>query len=98
MEASLEEIRGLEGCDPIVIATSAADCEERQLSYRGAMDIIDSERPVFLMFGTAWGLHDEVLEMVDYILEPVKGSTDYNHLSVRAAAGIILDRLAGNDR
>ena len=32
-------------------------------------------------------------EAVDYVLEPIKGETDYNHLSVRSAAAIILDRL-----
>ena len=98
VDDSLEEIRRLEGCDPLIISTSAAQCEDKGLSYEAARDIIDSDKPVFLMFGTAWGLHDEVLELSDYILEPVKGCTDYNHLSVRAAAGIILDRLTGSCR
>ena len=29
----------------------------------------------------------------DYFLEPIKGPTDYNHLSVRAACAIMLDRI-----
>ena len=31
----------------------------------------------------------------DYILEPVQAGSDYNHLSVRSAVSIILDRLLG---
>lgn len=55
-----------------------------------------SEQRVFcLLFGTGWGLHPEVIEQMDYVLEPVDGPSGWNHLSVRAAAGIILDRLLG---
>lgn len=48
-----------------------------------------------LVFGTGHGLHPEVLEAADAILEPIHGPTDYNHLSVRAAVAIYLDRLLG---
>jgi hypothetical protein len=37
-----------------------------------------------------------VLERVDDVLEPITGADDYNHLSVRAAAAIMLDRLRGD--
>ena len=56
------------------------------------------DRVYVVLFGTGWGLHNDVLEEMDYTLEPVKGPTDWNHLSVRAAAGIILDRILGIDR
>jgi hypothetical protein len=46
-----------------------------------------------IVLGTGWGLAPEVMERADVILEPVLGPTDYNHLSVRSAAAIILDRL-----
>ncbi len=49
--------------------------------------------PFLLIFGTGWGLAQEVISGADYILEPVRGNTDYNHLSVRSAASVILDRL-----
>jgi hypothetical protein len=48
-----------------------------------------------VMFGTAWGLDKEVVDQADFILDPVEGGTNYNHLSVRTAAAIILDRLVG---
>jgi hypothetical protein len=53
----------------------------------------DGARPELLIFGTGWGLTREVLDRCDDLLEPVRGTGDYNHLSVRSAASIILDRL-----
>jgi hypothetical protein len=40
-------------------------------------------------------LADGLLESADLLLEPIAAASDYNHLSVRAAAAIILDRLLG---
>lgn len=51
--------------------------------------------PVLVVFGTAWGLADEVVSGADRVLEPIVGRGDWNHLSVRAACAIALDRLAG---
>lgn len=54
-------------------------------------------RPVLLVFGTGWGLADDVIDGADALLEPVRAraATGYNHLSVRAACAIVLDRLLG---
>ncbi len=54
-----------------------------------------SGQPHLLVFGTAWGLAEPFISKADYVLEPISGASDYNHLSVRTAAGIILDRLLG---
>jgi hypothetical protein len=51
--------------------------------------------PFLLLLGTGWGLTDEYFKKADYILEPIIGSGAYNHLSVRSAAAIMLDRLVG---
>ncbi|MDK2822151.1 MAG: hypothetical protein PWQ67_1197 [Clostridia bacterium] len=48
-----------------------------------------------LLFGTGWGLAKEVMEKADYRLLPIFGVSEYNHLSVRSAVAIILDRLNG---
>lgn len=50
---------------------------------------------LLLLFGTGWGMVREVMELADYVLEPVYGAGIYNHLSVRSAVAIILDRLLG---
>jgi hypothetical protein len=47
------------------------------------------------MLGTGFGLAPAVRERADLALEAIRGIGDYNHLSVRAAASIILDRLRG---
>lgn len=48
-----------------------------------------------LLFGTGWGMTQELLQQCDYILEPIGIDSDYNHLPVRSAVAIILDRLLG---
>ena len=54
------------------------------------------QQPFLLLFGTAWGLAREVLDQSDHVLAPIPGVIDYNHLSVRSAMAIVLDRLTGN--
>jgi len=49
-----------------------------------------------LVFGTGWGLHPSLVAELDLMLEPIRGTGAYNHLSVRAAVAIILDRLLGD--
>jgi hypothetical protein len=53
-------------------------------------------RTVLILFGTGWGLAPSVIAGVDALLEPIRAvGSDYNHLSVRAACAITLDRLRG---
>jgi len=92
LEETIDEVTKDEGRRPKVIATSAKP--------RGGMkfedlkfEIENSKTPYLLLFGTGWGMAEEVFEKVDAILEPIVGSADYNHLSVRSATAIILDRL-----
>jgi hypothetical protein len=51
--------------------------------------------PVLILLGTGFGLAPAAREQADLALEAIRGVGDYNHLSVRAAASIILDRLRG---
>lgn len=53
--------------------------------------------PVLLVFGTGWGLAEQVYERAHAHLEPIPSlrPDGYNHLSVRAAAAILFDRLCG---
>jgi hypothetical protein len=51
-----------------------------------------------LVLGTGWGLAPELYGDDSKILEPVRGADSYNHLPVRAAAAVILDRLLGQGR
>ena len=58
-----------------------------------AREIDIAQEPSLLVLGTGYGLADEMLDRCDVLLEPIRGNDEYNHLSVRAAAAIILDRL-----
>jgi hypothetical protein len=55
----------------------------------------NSKNPFLLLLGTGWGLTEECFEAADLILDPIAGAGTYNHLSVRSAAAIMLDRLRG---
>jgi hypothetical protein len=57
--------------------------------------ILNEEEAYVLIFGTGWGLAAEILNRADVRLAAVKGVPDYNHLSVRSAVSIVLDRLWG---
>ena len=59
--------------------------------------IEDRETPFLILFGTGWGLTQGVKDDSDYVLAPIEGK-GYNHLSVRSAVAIILDRLLGERR
>ncbi len=51
---------------------------------------------VLILFGTGWGLAPSAISAADGLLEPIVAEdTRYNHLSVRAACAIVLDRLFG---
>lgn len=52
-----------------------------------------NEDDYLFVFGTGWGVAQDVLDKADIFIEPIKGPSDYNHLSVRSAVSIMLDRL-----
>jgi len=95
LEDGVERIHATEGVTPFVLATDARKQNDNTLSFPDARAMIRQDRVVLLLFGTAWGLDQEVLQGSNAVLEPVMGADGYNHLPVRAAAAIILDRLVG---
>lgn len=83
------------GAKPVIVATSARPAGSRA-SFTLMKDMLHKEtRPFLFLFGTGWGLTETILSQADYVLEAIDGHTDFNHLSVRSAAAIILDRLLG---
>ena len=93
-ENVLEEIEREDGIKPKVVVTSAREYEN-SIPFKHLREEIESGENVIICFGTGWGLTEEFIKSADYVLEPIRGATDYNHLSVRSAAAIILDRLLG---
>lgn len=92
IEEAEQRILQLWGKRPKWIATGAS-YSSIAIGFEEARKLLrDQETPYFLLFGTGWGLIQEVKDHSDYLLAPIEGR-GYNHLSVRAAAAIILDRL-----
>src|SRR5262245_13668688 len=84
------------GALPHVVATSARTGPGR-IGFDALRHRLEApDGAVLLVLGTGWGLTSEILERADAILEPIAGTGEYNHLSVRAAAAIMLDRLRGD--
>jgi len=97
IEDAAKDIEKTEGIYP----KTAVTCARRHtasISYEKFGRILENGMPSLLVFGTAWGLADTLISEADYVLQPITGTTDYNHLSVRSAAAIILDRLLGAER
>ncbi|MFC1887907.1 RNA methyltransferase [Candidatus Cloacimonadota bacterium] len=86
--SAIKNIKIQEGKRPILITTTAAQ-RDKHISFREVKLI---EEPRLILFGTGNGLTNELHDMADHILEPIEGGS-YNHLSVRSAAAIVLDRL-----
>jgi hypothetical protein len=97
VEEALQGIEQEKGCMAKTVATTARRYAETR-SYREMAELLHTggDNPYLILFGTGWGLTQEVVEKSNYVLEPLEGK-GYNHLSVRTAAAIILDRLLGGE-
>lgn len=93
----IKKIEEKEGKKPLVVATSAQISDAQEVvSYYDQHKVWCHNRPVLLIFGTGQGLNPEVIQQrCDYLLLPVDGFSEFNHLSVRSAVAIILDRWVG---
>lgn len=95
LRQAVEDIQSKEGQKPIIITTDARTYENT-ISYKDLRFKIEHDtKPIFILFGTGYGMTKEMMKDFDYILEPIHGHSIYNHLSVRSAVSIILDRLRG---
>jgi hypothetical protein len=90
---------------PVVVMTSAREhvakeCGKPILDFQKARQRIQTNRttPYLLVFGTGYGVENQCIrEFSNCLLEPIRGLTAYNHLSVRSAVAIIIDRLFGRE-
>ena len=97
VDEAVVEIEKECGKKPLIVATSAQPggkkvMTEIEMLQQACLD----NRPIFLLFGTGWGIHASLMERTDVLLAPINGrqANGYNHLSVRSAVAIYLDRLA----
>lgn len=98
LDQAILEIERETGERPVLIATSAREGRRRTSFADLRARLATGTEPHLLILGTGWGLTDEIVDRAEIVLEPIRGGTDYNHLPVRAAAAIMLDRLLAPDR
>jgi hypothetical protein len=96
LDAVVADVERETGALPRLVATTARGGGDRLTFGALRARLRQAGRPELLVLGTGWGLTAEVLQRADDVLEPIRGTDAYNHLSVRSAAAIILDRLCGD--
>ena len=95
LEEAMEGWRAHTGRDPLPILTGAT--QEEGLSYAEGRELAQSSSLMFL-FGTAWGIDPALFARGWPVLKSIRGKGRYNHLPVRSAVAIALDRIFGEDR
>jgi hypothetical protein len=98
LEAAIASVGGALGRAAVEVWVTAARDVGDAIGLREARARLEGEgNAVLVVFGTGWGLAREVILSADAILEPIHAALDtrYNHLSVRSACSIVLDRLRG---
>ncbi|MBI2568844.1 MAG: RNA methyltransferase [Candidatus Schekmanbacteria bacterium] len=84
-----------EGSRPRTVATHANRLGREMTAGACRVLLQKDDRPMLLLFGTGCGLARSVVDETDFSLEPIEGPTEWNHLPVRAAVAIMVDRLLG---
>lgn len=105
LQAVIETLKQQYHTDPVVIMTSArdyvaAECSKPLLNYQEARNAFREQTtvPHLLVLGTGYGVENDCIRTYStVVLEPIRGVSDYNHLSVRSAAAIMIDRLFGRE-
>lgn len=78
---------------PVTVVATTARYGEADMTFDALRSEIAKGGSFLLLFGTAWGLADDAIQNADRVLYPLQAGSSYNHLSVRSAVAIILDRL-----
>jgi hypothetical protein len=95
--ATLEDAEKALGGDAgveIWVTAARAMPGKTTLGFEDARARLDGDGPpVLLVFGTGWGLAPAIMDRAHALLPPIRGPGEWNHLSVRAACAIALDRL-----
>jgi tRNA (guanine37-N1)-methyltransferase len=99
LEAVIAALGAEHGGPPRVVATSARLGSFPGIPRRDSSELLAEATldpaPLLLLLGTGWGLAEALIPSVSRVLAPIEGGSDWNHLSVRSAGAVILDRLFG---
>ena len=94
LDEVVKEITEETGIKPCVIVTGAREVHQ-SIGYKALKKQLEKGKPHLLVFGTGWGLEKNLIKNADHSLLPIKGINEFNHLPVRGAISIIVDRLLG---
>jgi hypothetical protein len=95
LDDAIADASGVAAARPVIVHTSAQTSGGMAIAdLRSKMQAAEAP-PMMILFGTGFGMAPSVRERADIVLNAILGPGDYNHLSVRAAVAIILDRLRG---
>ena len=94
LDEVVKEITEETGIKPCVIVTGARQAPQ-SIGYEALKKELKQEKSHLLVFGTGWGLEKNLIKNADHSLVPIEGINGFNHLPVRGAISIILDRLLG---
>lgn len=99
LKDAIAEVERRHGKRPEVWMTSARIVDGlRWKNWKEASEELSKNgAPKLIVFGTGWGMTEELLHEADAVLTPILPGKEsgYNHLSVRSAVAIALDRLLG---
>jgi len=95
IESVVKSLEEREGKIPKLVATDARPYPN-MVNYDFVRDLVSAKEPVVLVLGTGHGIAYEMIRKMDYFLTPIRPNRDFNHLSVRSAASILVDRIIGD--
>ncbi|HOE79202.1 MAG TPA: RNA methyltransferase [Smithellaceae bacterium] len=93
LDEVLHEIEQAHGRRPAIVATGANFEGDVLTCVELRRKMMSNSLPYLLIFGTGSGIAVDVLKLADHRLEPIRGKDGYNHLAVRSAVAVILDRV-----
>ncbi len=94
LDDAVKDITEQCGKKPRIVVTGAKEAP-KSIGYAALKDELKQGDPTLLVFGTGWGLEKNLVQSADHALLPIEGVNGFNHLPVRGAISIILDRLLG---
>ena len=95
LDDAVKDITEQSGKKPRIVVTGAKEAP-KSIGYAALKDELKQGDPTLLVFGTGWGLEKNLVQSADHALLPIEGVNGFNHLPVRGAISIILDRLLGH--
>jgi tRNA (guanine37-N1)-methyltransferase len=99
VEEAIAAVRGRSGQEPLVLGSSARvdNGDMPCYSYARVGELL-RQQPVLLLLGTGQGLSPQLSSLCGGQVPPLRWQGGYNHLSVRSALAIMLDRILGDWR